>query len=138
MPVQPEVVWRWLVSARHWPDWYPEFRDVVIEGGAAELRAGSRFRWRTFGVSLRSEVLEFVPPERLGWTAQATGIDAYHAWLIERLPSGCRVRSEETQNGLVARFNHFLRPSSVARIHQLWLERLAEKAKTGLPGNLPG
>lgn len=138
MPVQPEAVWPWLVSARHWHDWYPEFRDVVIEDGGADLRAGSRFRWRAFGVSLRSEVLEFVPPERLGWTAQATGIDAYHAWLIETLPSGCRVRSEETQNGWVARLNHFLRPSSVASIHQLWLERLAKKAKTGPPGNPSG
>lgn len=129
MPLPPEKVWPWLVRASLWPTWYPEFQDVVIEGGGPDLKMGSRFRWKTFGVTLDSEVMEFVPFERLGWTAKGRGIDAYHPWLIERLPSGCRVRTEETQNGWVARLNSALRPRSVGKIHQVWLERLLEKSK---------
>jgi hypothetical protein len=133
MPVSPEAAWPWLVRAERWSTWYPEFQDVVIEGGGPDLRLGSKFRWKTFGVTLDSEVEEFVPSERLAWSARSRGIDAYHAWLIERLPSGCRVITEETQNGWVARLNNALRPRSVGRIHQLWLERLLEKAKGGPP-----
>ena len=87
-------------------------------------------------MTLDSIVEEFVPCERLGWAARSTGIDAYHAWLIERLPSGCRVTSEETQKGWVARLNNAFRPKSVARIHQTWLDRLLEKARSGPPPDL--
>ncbi len=129
MPFSPEAVWPWLVRAGLWPTWFPEFRDVVIEGGGPDLKPGAKFRWKTFGVSLRSEVMEFVPFERLAWSARSTGIDAYHAWLIDRRAFGCRVLTEENQNGWVARLNNALRPGSVGRIHQLWLERLLVKAK---------
>jgi hypothetical protein len=133
MPVSPEVVWPWLVRAELWPTWYPEFQDVVIQGGGPDLKLGSKFRWKTFGVALNSVVEEFVPFERVAWSARSMGIDAYHAWLIERLQSGCRVITAETQNGWVARLNNALRPGSVGRIHQTWLERLLEKAKSGPP-----
>ena len=133
MPVSPEAVWPWLVRAELWPTWYPEFQDVVIQGGGPDLKPGARFRWRTFGVTLDSKIEEFVPFERLAWSARSMGIDAYHAWLIERLPSGCRVVTEETQNGWVARLNNLLRPRSTSGIHQVWLDRLLVKAKVGLP-----
>ena len=133
MPLSPEAVWPWLVRATLWSTWCPEFRDVVVEGGGPDLMLGTRFRWKAFGVTLESVVGEFVAFERLGWSATSRGIDAYHAWLIERLPSGCRVVSEETQNGWVARLNNALRPNSVGKIHQVWLERLLENARGGHP-----
>jgi len=133
MPVSPEVVWAWLVRAGLWSTWYPEFQNVVIESGGPDLKLGSKFRWKTFGVTLDSRVEEFAPLERLAWSARSMGIDAYHAWLVQRLPSGCHVITEETQNGWVARLNNALRPKSLSRIHQTWLERLLEKAKGGPP-----
>lgn len=137
VPVAPEVVWPWLVRAKLWPTWYPEFREVDIDGGATDLALGSRFKWKAFRVGLRSEVKEFVPPERLGWSATSRGIDAYHAWMIERLPNGSRVHSEETQKGWVARLNNLLRPESVGKIHQVWLERLLQRARSGVPPPAP-
>ena len=133
MPVPSEAVWPWLVRAELWPTWYPDFADVVIEGGGPDLRAGSRFRWKTFGVTLSSRVEEFVEFERIAWSARSTGIDAYHAWLIEKRPSGCHVLTEENQNGLVARLNNALRPTFMGRMQRVWLERLREKAKGGPP-----
>ena len=133
MPVPPEAVWPWLIRAELWPTWCPDFADVVIEGGGPDLKAGSRFRWRTFGVSLDSKVEEFVEFERIAWSARALGIDAYHAWLIERRPAGCRVLTEENQNGMVARFNNALRPKFMPGMERVWLERLLEKAKGGPP-----
>ena len=133
MPVFPEAIWPWLVRAPLWPTWYPNSQNVRLEGGGQELKLGTKFTWKTFGASLSSQVTELVPLERLAWTAKASGIDAYHAWLVERRPSGCHVLTEETQNGLLARLNKAFRPGIMQAQHQVWLERLLEKGKSGPP-----
>jgi hypothetical protein len=51
---------------------------MVIADGGSELKLGMKFRWKTFGVSLSSTVEEFIPPERLAWSARSAGFDAYH------------------------------------------------------------
>lgn len=43
MSVSSETVWAWLVRADLWPNWYPNSKDVRIEGGGRELQAGSIF-----------------------------------------------------------------------------------------------
>jgi hypothetical protein len=133
--VSSEAVWAWLVRAKLWPTWYVNSKDVQIlgDGDGQDLRAGSKFRWKTFGASLQSVVEEFVPNERLAWSARGTGIDVYHAWLIEKRPTGCYVLTEENQNGFLARMSGALRPGNMHRLHQVWLEALSEKAKSGLP-----
>ena len=133
MPVPSEIVWAWLIRAELWPTWYQNSKRVVIEGGGRDLRPGSRFRWTTFGVRLESKVEEFVPRERLGWSARAAGIDAYHAWLIEPRPSGCYVLTEENQNGWLAKLSNVLRPQNMSKQHQSWLESLRRKAADGPP-----
>jgi hypothetical protein len=134
MPAPSETVWLWLVRAELWPTWYPDFGRVVIEGGGPDLKEGSRFHWRAFGITLHSKVEEFEPFERLAWSARAFGIDAYHAWLIEHRPGGsCIVLTEETQNGWVARLNNSLRPSFMPGMQRLLLERLLDRAKGGPP-----
>ena len=133
MDVQPEVVWAWLVRAQLWPTWYSNSANVSIKSGGPDLQAGSSFRWKTFGITLDSKVHEFAPFERLAWSARATGIDVYHAWLIEPTPNGCHVRTEETQNGWLAGLNKATRPNDMSHKHQAWLEGLLARAKTGLP-----
>ena len=55
-----------LVRAPRWPSWYPNCANVKLLAPARDdLGAGARFTWNTFGVSLTSEVLEWVPQERL-------------------------------------------------------------------------
>jgi hypothetical protein len=130
---KPEIVWAWIVRAKLWPAWYSNSARVAINGGGSDLQAGSTFRWKTFGVTLDSKVEEFVPFERLAWSAKATGINAYHAWLIEPTSDGCHVNTEETQNGWLATMNKAVRPNDMGRKHQVWLEGLLAKAMTGLP-----
>ncbi len=129
----PEIIWSWLVRAARWPEWYTPIKQVAIEGGAGDLSSGASFTWRIFGVTFSSKVEEFVPYERLAWSARYEGVDAYHAWLIEKGPEGCRVLTEENQNGWLARLNSLLRPSNVSYYHYLWLEALAKKAGAGPP-----
>lgn len=133
IPANPEVVWAWLVRAKLWPSWYPNSANVVIEGGGQDLGPQTRFRWKTFGVTLDSKVREFVPSERLAWDALAMGIDAYHVWLIEGTAGGCHVLTEETQNGWLAALSNTLRPTNMCVKHQAWLEGLLSKSRTGPP-----
>ena len=91
------------------------------------------FTWRSFGVSLKSKVEEFVPCQRLAWSAIGMGLEAYHAFLIEGIPNGCHILTEETQNGWLARLGHTLRPRNMSEKHQMWLEQLRTKAHSGLP-----
>ena len=128
MPAPPAAVWSKLIAAAAWPLWYANSANVRIEGGAGQLSAGSRFRWRTFGFSLDTVVQEFEPPQRIAWLATAPGIRAYHAWLITPQREGCSVVTEETQHGIVARVGRVLFPGRMERWHQRWLEGLSQQA----------
>ena len=127
-------MWAWLIRATAWPTWYPNSSDVrLLEQSHRDLRLGTAFTWKTFGVPLRSTVQEFIPNERLAWDARAPGIEAYHAWLLVPEASGTRVITEETQYGLLARLQRIFLPGRMRRGHQLWLEKLSEKAQSGPP-----
>jgi hypothetical protein len=105
----------------------------MISGIDQVLKKGSRFHWKTFGVSLGSTVLEYVPNERIAWDAHAFGVDAYHAWVLRPSAKGCHVLTEETQHGWIARLGMLFMPNRMHQYHQLWLEALAGKAGAGLP-----
>lgn len=125
MAAAPEQVWATLIRAADWPTWYSNSSDVRIDGGGADLHANAEFSWTTFGVRLRSAVRMFQPPGRVAWTARGIGVEAYHAWLIVPAANGCRVITEETQYGWLARTANWLMPGRMHRGHQLWLEQLA-------------
>jgi uncharacterized protein YndB with AHSA1/START domain len=129
----PEIVWAWLIRATAWPGWYPNSSDVRIDGGGDTLAADAAFTWRTFGVTVRSRVREFVPCARIAWDGAALLLDVYHAWLIEPRPDGCFVLTEEHQNGLAARAQALFMPTRMHRGHDLWLSRLKQNAERGPP-----
>ena len=133
MSVSPELVWQWLIRAVLWPKWYENSADVRLLNGQPDLHAGCQFQWRTFGVSLKSTVLEYVPGERIAWNAKCFGVDAYHAWLIKTTDHGCYVLTEETQYGWLARLGNLFLPKRMSKYHQLWLESMAAKAASGAP-----
>lgn len=132
MDVAPAAVWDCLIQASRWPEWYENASNVDVAGAPdGRLHDGTQFRWKTFGVTIDSEVEEFEPHERIAWSAIAFGLDVYHAWLIIPTEGGCKVITEETQNGFLARLGHFMRPGSMHKFHQIWLESLAGRAKQG-------
>ncbi|MGA2524280.1 MAG: SRPBCC domain-containing protein [Candidatus Bathyarchaeia archaeon] len=134
MAALPETVWAWLIRAQLWPTWYPNSANIqFLRGQSSDLALGTRFRWKTFGVTIVSTVLEFVPYERLAWDARGNGLSAYHAWLIQKTEQGCIVVMEETQRGWLNRLGNALRPKRIQQQHQIWLEGLRAKASSGLP-----
>jgi len=134
MTVEPEKIWAWLIRADLWPTWYPNSANIhFIDNNGPDLALGTKFRWKTFGITIESKVLEFVPFERLAWDAHGTGLNAYHAWLIEKTEQGSLVITEENQGGTLAQLNKALRPNQMSRMHQIWLEKLLEKASGSNP-----
>ena len=134
VPAAAERVWAWLTRAPLWPTWYPNSQHVrLLNGDGRTLQLGTQFHWRTFGVAIRSTVIECQPCERITWNAFGLGVDACHAWLIEPLPDGTRIVTEETQYGWAARLNTLLMPGRMHRFHQVWLENLGLQAAAGLP-----
>jgi hypothetical protein len=130
----PDILWAWIIRAQLWPTWYSNSANIrFLNGKPPDLALGTKFRWKTFGVTIVSTVLEFVPYERLAWDAHGNGLDAYHAWLIQKTENGGQVVMEETQRGWLNRLAKALRPKQVEQQHQIWLEHLSEKAKSGLP-----
>lgn len=133
--VKPEHLWAWLIRAQLWPTWYPNSSDVVfLNSSGPDLGLGTRFRWKTFGVTIESEVHEFEPFRRLAWNAVGTGVDAYHAWLFEPRPAACNILTEETQNGFLAKLGSIAMPNRMHKYHQIWLECLRDRARAGPPG----
>ena len=126
-----ERVWRWLIRAARWPDWYSNSRNVkFLRGRGPDLAPGSEFQWKTFGATIRSRVIVFEPPHELGWDAQGV-LRAYHGWLIEPDSDGCRVVTEECQNGILPALAWwYLRPM-LLRGHQNWVESLRRVAESG-------
>lgn len=126
----PETVWKVLIRAADWHEFYGNASDVMIEDGGPDLSDEARFTWRTFGVALETQVQEFEPFERIAWLARAPMIEAYHAWLLVPAAGGCHVITEETQHGFAARAGRLLFPGRMERWHQMWLEGLATVARS--------
>ena len=134
MAASKDRVWAWLTRASLWPTWYVNSANIkFLEGTGPDLAKGTRFRWKTFGITLTSTVLEHVPEERIAWDAHAFGVDAYHAWVLQPSGQGCLVVTEETQHGSLARLGKALMPNRMHKFHQLWLEALEHKGRGGLP-----
>lgn len=125
--VPAAAVWARLIAAHDWPTFYANAANVVVAGGG-DLRPGVAFRWRTFGVNLRSTVVESVADQRITWIAHRFGLVACHAWLLTPTATGCTIVTEETQRGPVARLGRLLFPGRMEEQHQRWLEGLARVA----------
>jgi hypothetical protein len=129
-----ERVWRWLIPAAKWPEWYSNSANVsFLSGEPPDLALDTEFRWKTFGATITSRVIVFEPPLELGWDAHGV-LDAYHGWIIEAdSGGGCRVITEECQNGIVPKLAWwYLRPM-LLRGHQKWIESLKRVAESGDP-----
>jgi hypothetical protein len=78
-----EAVWRHLIRAAAWPEFYANSRDVRFEkGDGPDLAAGSVFSWRTFGIRVRTRVIAFEPPGVLAWRGDVFYGRGMHTWLL--------------------------------------------------------
>jgi uncharacterized protein YndB with AHSA1/START domain len=121
-----ERVWKHIVEATKWPEWYPNSKDVHIVDGPPTLAAGSVFRWTTFGLPLESRINEFVPFTRIGWFGYAPGASPtfYHTWYLQARADGCLVVTDEVGKGKDAKHLREIDEGLMHRGHDLWLATL--------------
>jgi hypothetical protein len=87
--VELERVWEWLCRPNFWLTWYSNSSGVHLKNQTyLDLRLGTEFRWRTFGVTIDSTVPESVEHERLAWDAHCNWVHAYRAWAFEQRDGG--------------------------------------------------
>jgi uncharacterized protein YndB with AHSA1/START domain len=126
----PAVVWDILIQADAWPAWYVGAQNVSVKNSnTGRLEADSVFGWNTMGLRFESQIKEFVPPSRLSWESRKAVIKGYHAWLIIPTPEGCRVVTDESQNGFLASMQKVFIPNKLSRLHDVWLAELKAKAE---------
>lgn len=126
----PEVVWGILIDAESWPAWYEGARKVVIRPESdTVLTAQSVFTWKTMGLNFESVIQEFAPPLRLSWESKKKNIQGYHAWLIVPTDYGCKVITDESQNGWLTFFEKTFQPNKLRRLHDVWLREIKKKAE---------
>lgn len=127
-PLSPQILWDKLVRAPLWPGWYPNSREVKIQDGSSELKMGSEFTWKTFGLKVRSKVLIYEPFENLGWDAQEIfGWRGFHGWRFIPKDSGTLVITQEVQKGVGDFLLAPLVKKTLEKGHQVWLEQLVKE-----------
>lgn len=126
-----ERIWGNIIDATKWPQWYPNSKDVRIDGGDI-LKADTVFQWTTFGLPLESEVNEFVPYNRIGWYGYAPGASPsfYHTWYLRPYGEGCLVVTDEAGKGKDAARLRENDEGLMHRGHDLWLATLRWMAES--------
>lgn len=132
-----EAVWENLINTSVWDKYYSNMTDVEFYNQEdSYLKEGSRFKFKTFGFPIESQITEFIPsfdgePARIAWHGwnevknSDERLDVIHAWLIEELPGNrVRILTQETQNGKPAIELAKTRPNPMLNGHQAWLDGL--------------
>lgn len=126
----PEKVWAILIEAAEWPDWYKGAQDVIIsESDSSFLQQNSVFTWKTMGLNFKSTIKEFEQASRLSWESKKKSIQGYHAWVIIPTATGCRVITDESQNGWLTFFEKTFQGKKLKRLHDVWLRELKKRSE---------
>lgn len=126
----PQTVWEILIDAESWPQWYEGASDVALSNADHKvLQSESVFTWKTMGLKFETVIKEFVPYTRLSWESKKKSIRAYHAWLIIPTENGCKVITDESQNGWLTFLEKTFQGKKLYKIHEVWLSELKKKAE---------
>lgn len=130
----PEQVWQLLIQANNWIEWYDGIQNIKIEDSTQQyLVEGTKVFWNSMGQSLQNTIVEYVPNERLAWQFNETKIQGHHAWLIVPTDLGCKVITDESQTGKLAKLQKVFLPRKLMRQHDTWLRLLKQEAEKNIP-----
>lgn len=127
----PETVWGILIDALKWESWYRGAKNVSFENtNIAVLETNSVFNWETMGLRFQSLVKEYEPNRLLAWESVKSSIQGYHVWLIIPTENGCKVITDESQNGWLTFFEKIFQGKKLKNLHDVWLAELKKKAES--------
>lgn len=122
---RPETVWSYLINALEWSSWYTGAENVkLINQDDRYLAANSRFQWETMGLTFESLIMQFEPNKLLAWESKKKQIQGYHMWLIIPTEYGCKVITDESQNGWLTFFEKLFQGKKLSKLHNTWLSEL--------------
>jgi uncharacterized protein YndB with AHSA1/START domain len=131
---RPEQVWQLLIQAKNWINWYDGIQNIKFEDSAQQnLAKDSKVFWNSMGQRLNNTVTEFVPNERLAWTFKEDKIQGHHAWIIIPTETGCKVITDESQTGKLAKLQKIFLPRKLMKQHDKWLRLLKQEAEKSNP-----
>lgn len=127
---KPEVVWAYLIDALAWESWYKGAKNVsFITPNDTLLKANSTFQWETMGLKFESTIEQFEPNRLLAWESKKKSIQGFHGWLIVPTAQGCRVITDESQNGWLTFFEKTFQGKKLKKLHDVWLTELKKKSE---------
>jgi len=129
IPAPPQVVWDHLTRPLECPAWFSQAKNVRIEAGPPVIGAGSVVVWEMLGATIRVKVERAEAGKLLAWEGGATGVHAYHAWILVPAGKGTRVVTVETENGAVPGLLAPYLRSALHEAHAEWLRGLGEVAQ---------
>lgn len=127
---KPEVVWALLIDALKWEGWYIGAKKVsFLNPNHQILNKDAIFQWQTMGLKFNSTIKEFEPNRLLAWESRKKSIQGYHVWLIIPTEKGCKVITDESQNGWLTFFEKTFQGKKLKRLHDVWLAELKKKSE---------
>jgi hypothetical protein len=102
---------------------------VSIDRGGPVLGEGSALTWEMLGSTIHVTVVRAQAPRVLAWEGGASGVHAYHAWLIEPKGKGSHVVTVETERGPVPTLFGWTFEGSLRAAHDEWISGLATVSK---------
>lgn len=141
-----EEVWPFLADCTKWPLYYDNASQITAPPSGPMLKEGDTFSFSTFGFPpmpcsvAEAEYPAPGVPGRLAWMAgnggdEKTGIEVYHAWVVEDLDYGVvRILTQETQIGAPAVELAAQVPNPMLNGHQAWLDGLVKYTRAQRKG----
>ena len=93
--------WSILTNISEWSRWNPGVKRVVV-GGPIEV--GTEFGWRAGRIPIAARLITVEPERRIAWTGRTLGLDAVHVWGFQARDDGIMVHTEESLDGMLARW----------------------------------
>src|ERR1700761_7033967 len=125
------VVFRHLLEAGKWPEWYSNAKNIVFTNSPdGLLKPGTEWNWETFGVRFKSQICEYVENSRIGWFGYGVGWKGVHTWHL--VPEGNKTHliTEECVYGDAAKKMRRTNASAMHNGHENWdvsLKKISEK-----------
>jgi len=127
---KPETVWRILIDALQWENWYKGAKNIRFADTSQRfLQSNTVMNWQTMGLTFRSTIKAYEPYRLLAWESVKKSIQGYHVWLIIPTTNGCRVITDESQNGWLTFLEKTFQRNKLKRLHDIWLTELKLKAE---------
>ncbi|MBW0176915.1 SRPBCC domain-containing protein [Sediminibacterium sp.] len=127
---KPEIVWKILIDALQWESWYKGAKNIrFADTTQKQLESTTIMSWQTMGLKFRSTIKEYEPNRLLAWESVKKSIQGYHVWLIIPTENGCRVITDESQNGWLTFMEKTFQRNKLKKLHDVWLNELKQKAE---------